>query len=269
VPAAPVRTYANIDIEATKRPERIPPLEQAEPVSGESISELRTAVPAAPVRAYANIDIEATKRPERIPPPPDEPVCAPEQPAWTILGELFDTYILVQQGDLFHLIDKHAAHERFQYNRLRHIGEEPADRQVLLTPEAITLPREEAFALLEHPEALAAVGITVDDLGEGTLVVREIPMILTDCPLRDVLSEIAGKLIANRRGLTPSFIDELLYSVACRSAVMAGRKSSMPELRVLAELVLGEENIRFCPHGRPALVTLKKREIEKMFGRLG
>jgi len=216
----------------------------------------RTAPPAPPAR-------------REITPPPSEPVSEPETPAWHVIGELFDTYILVQQGEQFHLIDKHAAHERHNYNRLRHLGEEPGDRQLLLTPQAVTLPREEYFVLCEHPEVLEKLGITAEDFGEGTLLVREIPMLLDGCSLQDILSEAAEKLMQNRRNLTPSAMDELLYSCACRASVMAGKKSALPELAALADLVLGDEQIRFCPHGRPALVTLSRRDIEKMFGRLG
>jgi len=241
--------------------------------------------PTAPVmtqpvypRPTASVDIEVTEprrfdasdpRPARIEPPPDEPVCAPQEPEWRIIGELFDTYLLIQQGEQFHLIDKHAAHERWNYNRLRHLGETPSERQVLLAPQAVTLPREEYFALLENPEVLQAIGIAAEDFGEGTLLVREIPMLLDGCPLGDILSEAAEKAMLHRRNLTPSVLDELLYSVSCRASVMAGKESSMPERAALAEMVLGEEQIRFCPHGRPALVTLTRRDVEKLFGRLG
>lgn len=216
-----------------------------------------------------NIDIEVTEKNERIEPPAPEPVCEPEKIEWRIIGELFDTYILVQQGEEFHLIDKHAAHERINYERLRHIGETPSERQILLSPMAVSLPREEYFALVENPDALKKIGIVAEDFGEGVILVREIPMLLVECSMQDILAEAASKIISNRRSLTPSVIDELLYSVACRASVMAGKKSSMQELEKVAEFVLGEEQIRFCPHGRPALLTLTKREVEKMFGRLG
>jgi len=220
-------------------------------------------------RPKFNIDIEVTEKRERITPPVPEPVCEPEKIEWHVIGELFDTYILVQQGEELHLIDKHAAHERINYERLRHIGETPSERQQLLSPMAVSLPREEYFALAENPEALEKIGITAEDFGEGVILVREIPMLLAKCSMQDILAEAASKIMSNRRSLTPSVIDELLYSVACRASVMAGKKSSMQELEKVAEFVLGEEQIRFCPHGRPALLTLTKREVEKMFGRLG
>ena len=153
--------------------------------------------------------------------------------------------------------------------RLRRIGETPADRQVLISPEAVSLPREEYAILLEHPEALDTIGITAEDFGEGTLLVREIPMLLDGCSLGNLLSETAGKLLANRRSVTPAVLDELLYSVACRASVMAGKRSTAPELWTLADFVLGERQIRYCPHGRPAVVTMTRRDVEKLFGRLG
>ena len=156
---------------------------------------------ASPVRTYANIDIEVEPSSvrEKIVPPPEDPVCEPDAPVWRIIGELFGTYILVEQGEEYHMIDKHAAHERFNYERLRRIGETPADRQVLISPEAVSLPREEYAILLEHPEALDTIGITAEDFGEGTLLVREIPMLLDGCSLGDLLSETAGKLLAMRK----------------------------------------------------------------------
>ncbi len=234
-------------------------------------SKKERAVLASPVRTYANIDIEVEPSSvrEKIVPPPEDPVCEPDAPVWRIIGELFGTYILVEQGEEYHMIDKHAAHERFNYERLRRIGETPADRQVLISPEAVSLPREEYAILLEHPEALDTIGITAEDFGEGTLLVREIPMLLDGCSLGDLLSETAGKLLANRRSVTPAVLDELLYSVACRASVMAGKRSTAPELWTLADFVLGERQIRYCPHGRPAVVTMTRRDVEKLFGRLG
>lgn len=220
-------------------------------------------------RPRYNIDIEADIRTNRVTPPAAEPVCEAKKEEWQVIGELFDTYILVQQGDKFHIIDKHAAHERINYEKLRHIGEEAGDRQTLLSPMAVSLPREEYFALTENPGALEKIGITAEDFGEGVILVREIPMLLSECSMQDILSETATKLIANRASLTPSVVDELLYSVACRASVMAGKKSTRQELERVAEFVLGKDCVRFCPHGRPALLTLSKREVEKMFGRLG
>ncbi|MEG2205019.1 MAG: hypothetical protein RRY21_07655, partial [Oscillospiraceae bacterium] len=108
----------------------------------------------------------------------------PELPSYRILGELFATYILIEQGERFLLIDKHAAHERYLYEGIRHLDQTGnGDRQQLLSPVAVTLPRDEYFALTEHPEALAALGIVAEDFGDHTLLVRELPMLLDGCDL--------------------------------------------------------------------------------------
>lgn len=187
---------------------------------------------------------------------------------WRIIGEAFDTYILVEQAGRLLLIDKHAAHERYIYNSIRRLNENQ-DRQVLLSPQAVTLSRDEYFALTEHPQALASLGIVAEDFGEGTFLIREVPMLFDGFSLPELLGETAARLMAQKAGLSPSALDELLYSVSCRAAVMAGKRSAPIEQERLVEMVLGPQRIRHCPHGRPAVVALTRREIEKLFGRLG
>ncbi|MDF3005891.1 MAG: mismatch repair protein MutL [Oscillospiraceae bacterium] len=190
------------------------------------------------------------------------------QQPYRIIGELFDTYILAEQAGQFIMIDKHAAHERYIYNSIKHL-EKSADRQIFLTPQAVTLPRDEYFALTEHPEALQTLGIVAEDFGEGTLLVREIPMLLDGFSAFELLGEVAKALLTKKNSVTPQMLDELLYSVSCRAAVMAGKRSAMPELALIADMVLGKDQIRHCPHGRPVLLTYTQREVEKLFGRIG
>lgn len=200
-----------------------------------------------------------------------EPEKAPEiaEPKpYRIIGELFDTYILVEQVGQFIIIDKHAAHERYIYNSIRHL-EKSADRQIFLTPQAVTLARDEYFALMEHPEALQTLGIVAEDFGEGTMLVRELPMLLDGFSASELLGEVAKALLLKKNSITPQVLDELLYSVSCRAAVMAGKRSALPEMALIADMVLGEDQIRHCPHGRPVLVTYTQREVEKLFGRIG
>ena len=187
---------------------------------------------------------------------------------YRIIGELFDTYILIQQSQTFIMIDKHAAHERYIYNSIKHL-ERSQDKQILLVPQPISLSRDEYFALSEHPEALKTLGITAEDFGDGTILVREVPMLLDGFSLNDLVGDVAKRVLNKKNSITPEVLDELLYSVSCRAAVMAGKRSTMPEMEKLADMVLGESAIRYCPHGRPVLITLSKREVEKMFGRMG
>lgn len=193
---------------------------------------------------------------------------APETQPYRIIGELFDTYILVEQTGRFIMIDKHAAHERYIYNNIKHL-EHSDDRQIFLTPQAVTLPRDDYFALTEHPEALQTLGIVAEDFGEGTLLVRELPMLLDCFPVAELLGEVARALLSKKNSVTPQLLDELLYSVSCRAAVMAGKRSTLPEMGLIADMVLGEAQIRHCPHGRPVLITYTQREVEKLFGRIG
>ena len=203
-------------------------------------------------------------------PAPDFAAPLSEPEPYRVIGEVFCTYLLVEQGDQLLLIDKHAAHERVIYNRIRHLGEAgQADRQLLLTPQPVTLPREEYAALLEHPQALEALGITAEDFGERTLLVREVPMALADLSPEELLTETAQRILACRTRLTPDAMDELLYSIACKAAVKAGSGLGRPEMEQIAAMVLGEEGVRYCPHGRPVILPLSRREIAKMFGRMG
>lgn len=192
----------------------------------------------------------------------------PETQPYRIIGELFDTYILVEQAGQFIMIDKHAAHERYIYNSIKHL-EHSDDRQIFLTPQAVTLPRDDYFALTEHPEALQTLGIVAEDFGEGTLLVRELPLLLDGFPVAELLGEVARALLSKKNSVTPQLLDELLYSVSCRAAVMAGKRSTLPEMGLIADMVLGEAQIRHCPHGRPVLITYTQREVEKLFGRIG
>lgn len=199
-------------------------------------------------------------------PPPEAP--KQETVPYHVIGEAFETYILAEQGEDLILIDKHAAHERYLYEKIKSV-DLSGERQQLLTPLAVTLPREEYSAVTEHTALFHQMGFGVEDFGDGTLLVREIPMILDGCDIAELLSQSAAKLLKSKERITPDTLDELLYSVACRSAVMAGRRSQMPELLHLAEMVLGEDGVRTCPHGRPCFFRFSRREIERMFGRLG
>jgi DNA mismatch repair protein MutL len=186
---------------------------------------------------------------------------------FTVLGEIFKTFIAVQQEDCFCLIDKHAAHERYIYENLRNqINTDTTERQLLLSPAVVELPQEEYFILSENPNAVAAAGLVAEPFGDNVFLIREVAVILNGCDFADLLIQTAAVIRRHNNNMTPLALDELLYSVACRAAVMAGKKSAMPELEKLAKLVL-HEGVRYCPHGRPAVMRFTRYEIEKMFGR--
>lgn len=185
-----------------------------------------------------------------------------------LIGELHDTYILLERkGDLL-VVDKHAAHERILYERLKE-NIAYGNRQVLLVPVAVMLPREDHAALLENLDGVEALGFLVEDFGSSTVAVRETPLELGERDVVHIITELAGRMRSGRRDLTPTALDRLYYSIACKSALRAGDKSRVEELARIVELLQQNPQITHCPHGRPVTVELTLYEIEKLFGRQG
>ena len=189
----------------------------------------------------------------------------PERPI-RFVGEVFETYILVEYDGVLYVIDKHAAHERILYNEGRGAG--GVERQLLLAPISVPLRREEYEVLIEEKDALLAAGFEMEDFGGKTLLLRSVPVILTGCDPVDVLQEIAGGLLSGKREITTAKQEWIAHSVACRAAVKAGNKNSPEELLALAKRVLTDDAVCYCPHGRPVCFRRTKREIEKLFGRV-
>ena len=186
---------------------------------------------------------------------------------YKVIGELFGTYIMVEYRDTFVLVDKHAAHERILYNRLcreTSLGQ----RQVLLAPVPVTLSRQEYDAALQGQEAFEQIGFLIEDFGNGTVLVREIPTMLPLDEVPAAVQEAAGKLADGRQQMLPETVDELLHSVACKAAIKAHDTTSLPEMEQLVEVIRQDRDVRFCPHGRPVSVTMTRSELERKFGRL-
>lgn len=191
---------------------------------------------------------------------------ATEKPEIRFVGEIFKTYILAEMDGALYCIDKHAAHERILYNQLKTMENNAA--QMLLTPLSVVLTAEEYDVLLSASEELYAAGFEVEEFGDSTLLVRAIPSILTGADIAATLQEIANGLLEGRRDLLIEKRDWIYHSTACRAAIKAGDTSSAEELKKLAERVLWNEDVRYCPHGRPVCVEWTKKELEKQFGRL-
>ena len=259
---------------AARRP--FPPLRQDAPSSvlGEKL-EARAPAQAAPAVPKVQEIPEAPSPPER-PLPPAIPQLREELPGqealesvkreapWRIAGEVLRTYIVCEseEGDVW-LIDKHAAHERINFDRLK-AGLEPPMRQALLTPAAVELGREDGALLLENLPLLEELGFSCEDFGGGTVLVREVPADLDAGDVTATLEEIAGKL---RSGRSPEERREgLLHTMACKAAIKGGWVSSQEELRALVDRVQRGE-VRYCPHGRPVAVRLTGCELERMFKR--
>ncbi|MFQ9952645.1 MAG: DNA mismatch repair protein MutL, partial [Clostridium sp.] len=208
---------------------------------------------------------------------PEPPVVLPgveqiafekEEKKTRLIGEAFQTYILVEYGkDQLLLIDKHAAHERILYEKLkRESGKSCA--QMLLEAVPVTLEKEEYSALLEHQKLLDEAGFEVDDFGAGTVLVRSAPLSLDGTDIASAIIEIAGYLRLQKNDLHTEHLDWLYHNIACRAAVKAGNHSESQELIDLAKKLEENPEIRYCPHGRPVSIAIRKKEIEKQFGRV-
>ena len=221
--------------------------------------------PVTPVEPE-QITIPIPAAPEVKPEPKAEPKPQPMTDDWRIIGEALNTYILVEQADAVLLIDKHAAHERILFEKLK-AETQPIMRQMLLQPLAADLSREESAAVLEHAALLDDCGYGVEDFGDGTVLVRFVPEYIDPADAQISLAELAATLLTGAT-LTPSELrDELLHSIACKAAIKAGWRTDPAERAHLVREVMRREDIKYCPHGRPVCITLTRAQLEKQFKR--
>ena len=188
----------------------------------------------------------------------------PEQ-TWRLVGEAFDTYLIVEQGTELLLIDKHAAHERILFEKLR-ARTEPVLPQLLLQPIVCTPEREETAVLLENSALLAEFGYDYTDLG-GALAIRQIPAELDPAEAASSLTALAGELLAGRQLAPEALRDNLLHTVACKAAIKGSRHTDEAEKRALVAEVLSRSDIQYCPHGRPVCIRLTRGQLERQFKR--
>lgn len=183
------------------------------------------------------------------------------------LGEAFATYIILEKGNAILFIDKHAAHERLLYEKLRrNCGKNYA--QMLLEPITVTLDKMEYDALLENLSVMEDSGFEIDDFGMGTVVVRAAPQVVEREDIVDTVIEMAGYLAKNKRDIMTEKMDWLYKNVACRAAIKAGDKSSESELMSLVNELMKNPDVKYCPHGRPICFTMTRHELEKRFMRV-
>ena len=184
-----------------------------------------------------------------------------------LIGEAYKTYIFIELNGKLCVIDKHAAHERILFNKLKSQSQNSGS-QMLLAPITVTLGKEEYIAVTENIETISKSGFDIEDFGNGTVIVRSCPMDLDNCEIAPLISEIAEYLTKNRRDITNEHLDWIYHNVACRSAIKAGDDNSEAELLALAKQVVSDNDVRFCPHGRPVMIEISKYELEKQFGRV-
>lgn len=191
-----------------------------------------------------------------------------EPPQLRLVGEVLGTYLVVESADSMILIDKHAAHERLIFNRLKQ-QRLTDDRQLLLEPVVVHLSREDYQGAAGNLALFEQAGFLVEEFGDGDLLVREVPVMLSGAQIREIVEQTAHDLSQHKKDMTPHALDDLLHSVACKSAVRANDKNTVPELWEIVQLLQEDENARYCPHGRPVARSFSRRELEKLFGRLG
>ena len=175
------------------------------------------------------------------------------------------TFIIVQMGDSVYMIDKHAAHERILFNELK--AKQGVAVQALLTPVTAVLPREEYSAVIQNTDEFLKIGFEIEDFGNSTVRILSVPSTLTASDTEALIGELAESLIKNHSAEVER-LDDLYHTVACKAAIKAGSKTSPEEQKKLAERVLYSDDIMYCPHGRPVAFEIKRRELEKQFGRI-
>lgn len=197
-----------------------------------------------------------------------KPLIEQDENTFRYIGEAFKTYIIIEKNvkELL-LIDKHAAHERIIYERLK---KEKGNgySQMLLQPVSVVLNKIDYNSVIDNLDMLSDVGFEVEDFGNGVVLVRSAPQYLEKEDIEQSVIEMAGYLSENRKNIRTEQMDWIFHNVACRAAIKAGNTSTDIELIDIAKKLENDESLKFCPHGRPLTITIKKREIEKLFGRV-
>lgn len=206
---------------------------------------------------------------ESISPEEDEVEIKPDfaEEEFHLVGEAFRTYIICEYKNKIIFIDKHAAHERIIYEKLKRENGERTP-QLLLLPVTVTLSKEEYSAVLDNLDLINKAGFDAEDFGNGCVIIRECPMEISADDVQDVICEIAGRFVEKKQDVMFEKLDWIFHSVACRSAIKAGNFTSRLEMERFAKQLLSMPDIRYCPHGRPVLIEMTQRELEKNFGRV-
>ncbi len=229
-----------------------------------------------PYRVSRALNIQVEDEAGPPPAPPQEapaqtyfaPLGGEDRPVLLLVGEVFGTYLIAQYGDDLCFLDKHAAHERILYEALTAV-QGKVSSQFLLTPVTVQLAAQEKDALLQSQALLQDNGVEVDDFGDGCVVVRAIPADVAPENVQDLITELAGRLMLDPYAATSEKKEWVLASLCCRAAIKAGDRTHTEEMMRLAENILGGKTPPFCPHGRPIVWKMTRKELEKRFGRLG
>ena len=187
-------------------------------------------------------------------------------PDFRIVGEAFKTYIFVELENKLLMIDKHAAHERMLFEKFK--AQQKSFQQMLLIPVTVSLSPDEYNAILENTELLYKAGYEVSDFGDRCIKVSACPTELVNEDVTAIIAEIASYLSTNARVVMPEKLDWIYHSMACRAAIKAGNTTTDAEIEKFVKELLSRDDIRYCPHGRPVMVEVTKRDLEKQFKRI-
>lgn len=226
--------------------------------------EIKVNADIEPKNEYINPRNEIISEPQKVI-EPEKIIEAEIIPKIKFIGEAFSTYIIVEKDNSIFFIDKHASHERIIFERLK--KEENAQCQELLLPVTVKLVAEHYNAVLNSSELLEKSGFVAEDFGNNTVIIRTVPTSLKDEDVATMFYEVAAGL-ADNGSVEIEKLDNIYHTIACKAAIKAGYKTSMEELLKLATEVLTRDDIFYCPHGRPVAFEIKKRDLEKQFGRI-
>ena len=254
-------------------PTRTPkPVEPAMPPVEKASSPIAPPQPepvVAPVKPAAKAEPEPAAIPKEPIPTPAEPeqlaLDLPEQ-TFRLIGEAFDSYLIAEQGESVLFIDKHAAHERILFEKLK-AEDHPIVSQELMAPVSAELTREEAATVLENTEILGKCGFEVADFGDGDVLIRQIPCDVDEKDAVSLLQELAADLLAGKTLAPETLRDNLLHTIACKAAIKAGWHTEGAEAAHLVAEILSRTDIKYCPHGRPVCIELTKSQLERQFKR--
>ena len=266
-PAAAAATVAKIERPANSQLRESVILPTAQP----PVQVSRPLPPVLPPMAEP-----APKKIEIAPPAPTPPPAEPEveqstldmppEIPWRMVGELYNAYVIVEQGEDAYLIDKHAAHERILFEKLK-ANQEKISSQLLLTPIPVRLNPSASAELLSNTALLEELGFEIEEFGENTVLLRQIPMDLSPDEAAATAETLASDLLSGKKERKDTVRDELLHTVACKAAIKAGWKNDEAELLAIAKEVMSRDDLKHCPHGRPICITLSKKQLEKQFKR--
>ena len=217
-----------------------------------------TILPSLPEKPVSVLEVQPEPEQATLPMPQEIP--------WRMVGELYRSYILVEQGEEAFLIDKHAAHERILFEKLK-ANQEAISAQTLLTPIPCRLSPEGCAELLSNKALLEELGFEIEEFGDNTVLMRQIPMDLSPEQAAETAEALAADLLSGRRERKDSVRDEVLHTVACKAAIKAGWDNDPKELEALVKQVMAKEDLKYCPHGRPICISLSKKQLEKQFKR--